>query len=109
MEVRTARREDVGAPPAALLPVFNWDPSREPLPLEHPVLAPYRDGWGAVGDLGVVAEADGRAVGAAYCRLTHGYGFVDERTPEVTIGVAPAYRGRGIGTLLLAALAGRAR
>ena len=77
IEVRTARPDDVGALHAALMAAFNWDPSRERLPLEHPVLAPYRDGWGAVGDLGVVAEADGRAVGAAYCRLTRGYGFVD--------------------------------
>lgn len=44
-------------------------------------------------------------MGAAYCRLAHGYGFVDERTPEVTIGVDAAHRGQGIGAALLAALA----
>jgi ribosomal protein S18 acetylase RimI-like enzyme len=38
-----------------------------------------------------------------------GYGFVDEATPEVTIGVDAAYRGQGIGAELLAALAELAR
>jgi GNAT superfamily N-acetyltransferase len=104
--VRTATEADLPALHAALLHAFNWDPSREPLPLEHPVLAPYRDGWGGPGDLGVVEDG----VGAAYCRLVPGgYGFVDERTPEVTIGVAPEHRGRGIGTALLEALIELAR
>jgi hypothetical protein len=40
--------------------------------------------------LGVVADVDGVFVGAAYYRLIHGYGYVDERTPEVTIGVDSA-------------------
>lgn len=109
VELRTARPDDVAAIHAALLEAFNWEPSCEPLPLDHPVLAPYRDAWGREGDLGVIAEADGRAVGAAYCRLTQGYGFVDEHTPEVTIGVDAAYRGRGVGGRLLEALAGLAR
>jgi ribosomal protein S18 acetylase RimI-like enzyme len=33
-----------------------------------------------------------------------GYGFVDATTPEVTIGVVPSWRGRGIGRRLLVAL-----
>ena len=84
---------------------FNWDAARQPFPLNHPVLAKYRDDWGQSGDLGVIAEVDSEPVGAAYCRLVHGYGFVDEHTPEVTIGVDTAYRGQGIGATLLAALA----
>jgi ribosomal protein S18 acetylase RimI-like enzyme len=109
VQVRNATPDEVDALHAALLHAFNWEPAREPLPLDHPVLAPYRDGWGAAGDLGVVAEEDGAVVGAAYCRLVRGYGFVDERTPEVTIGVEPEHRGRGVGGRLLAALAERAR
>lgn len=104
--MRTATADDLPALDAALRHAFNWEPSREPLPLGHPVLAPYRDDWGRHGDLGVVADGQG----AAYCRLVPGgYGFVDERTPEVTVGVEPSERGRGVGTALLEALAALAR
>ena len=33
-----------------------------------------------------------------------GYGFVDEGTPEVSLGVRAEARGRGVGTSLLTAL-----
>ncbi len=60
----------------------------------------------------IVAE-DGPPVGAAWLRLLPeqdpGYGFVDEQTPELSIGVAPSHRGRGIGSLLLEALIEAAR
>ncbi len=61
---------------------------------------------------GGVAE-DGPPVGAAWLRLLpehdRGYGFVDAETPELSIGVVPTHRGRGIGSLLLEALVGSAR
>lgn len=67
-------------------------------------LAHYVSGWPRPGDLGVVAE-DGPPVGAAWLRLLpehdRGYGFVDAETPELSIGVVPTHRGRGIGSLLL--------
>ena len=105
MEIRNAGPDDVVGLHAALLAAFNWEPSREPLPLEHPLLAPYRDGWGRAGDLGVVADECGTLVGAAYCRLVPGgYGYVDDATPELTIGVEQPFRGVGVGRALLEAL-----
>jgi GNAT superfamily N-acetyltransferase len=66
------------------------------------------EGWGRAGDVAVVAEVGHRAVGAAWYRFwddsVHSYGYVDSVTPELGVGVDPAFRGRGVGTALLAAL-----
>jgi ribosomal protein S18 acetylase RimI-like enzyme len=81
--------------------------------LSNPVLARYVDGWRRPGDAGVIAERAGEPVGAAWFRLftadAPGYGFVDERTPELGIAVVPLYRRQGVGTLLLGGLIDRAR
>lgn len=73
----------------------------------------YIDRWGREGDAGVVALEDGRPVGAAWYRFFSadepGYGFLDRETPEVSIAVDPAFRGRGVGTALLDALCERAQ
>jgi len=80
--------------------------------LARPELAHYVTGWPRPGDMGMVAE-DGPPVGAAWLRLLPeqdpGYGFVDDETPELSIGVVPRHRGRGIGSLLLEALIEAAR
>jgi GNAT superfamily N-acetyltransferase len=80
--------------------------------LAVPELAHYIDGWPAAGDFGVVAETDG-PIGAAWWRhfsaRDPGYGFVDEATPEISIGVLPRARGAGTGTSILEALIRAAR
>jgi GNAT superfamily N-acetyltransferase len=69
----------------------------------------YLDGWGRPGDTAVVArDSFGNIGGAAWFRFftsnDHGYGFVGEAVPEVGIGLQSAWRSRGIGGRLLAAL-----
>lgn len=75
--------------------------------LAAPEFAHYIDGWPAPGDFGLVAEEDA-PVGAAWWRhfsaADPGYGFVDEDTPEISVGLLPEARGVGTGTFLLEAL-----
>jgi GNAT superfamily N-acetyltransferase len=53
----------------------------------------------------VIDVASGLAVGAAWFRLLtgeeRGYGYIDDRTPELAIATEPEHRGSGAGTLLL--------
>jgi len=76
-------------------------------------LARYLAGWGRAGDAGVIAEAAGQPIGAAWYRrfvaASPGHGFVSEDVPELSIAVASAWRGRGVGRALLAALIEAAR
>ncbi len=85
----------------------------EPLPrniIYEPEISCYVKDWGQEDDSGFVAiEASNEAmIGAAWIRRFRarlpGYGFIDECTPELTIAVAPEYRGQGIGTELLSKL-----
>ena len=78
-----------------------------------PEISRYAEDWGRFDDLGFVAVIDETCVGAAWIRLlkgaNKGYGYVDETTPELTIAVEPTFRGRGIGTKLLARLIAEAK
>lgn len=81
--------------------------------LSQPELAHYVVGWPRPGDLGVLALDGQQPVGAAWVRLLSesdpGYGFVDAATPELSMGVLQAWRGRGVGSRLLDALIVAAR
>jgi GNAT superfamily N-acetyltransferase len=80
-----------------------------PLPrsvLRNPTIAHYVEGWGMrSGDSGLIGLVDGAPVGAAWQRYfpacEPGYGFVDEQTPELSVAVLPANRGKGIGSRLM--------
>ena len=78
-----------------------------------PEISRYAEGWGRFDDLGFVGVIDETCAGATWTRLlkgaNKGYGYVDETTPELTIAVAAAFRGRGIGTKLLSRLLAEAK
>lgn len=108
LTIRTARPEDIELLKTALYISVVWD-ENEPSPLEqvvgHPELLPYWKDWGRPGDLGVVAERDGEYLGAAFGRFftedRPSYGFVDEQTPEVGIGIIAGERGKGLGRQMM--------
>lgn len=81
--------------------------------MNQPQLAHYVAGWPLAGDFGVVAQDAQRPVGAAWVRwlpeTDPGYGFIDADTPELSIGVLQAWRGQGVGFLLVEALVAAAR
>lgn len=68
----------------------------------------YVAGWPRATDFGVIAEVDGVPAGATWARLLTadrpGYGYVADDVPELTLGVAPALRRRGIARALLTEL-----
>ncbi|MEV6097938.1 GNAT family N-acetyltransferase [Nocardia sp. NPDC051981] len=81
--------------------------------MDQPNVARYVQDWGAAGDLGVVGGTDGVLLGAAWLRRftaeNAAFGYVDDDTPELAIGVAPEGRGTGLGTKLMTSLLDAAR
>jgi ribosomal protein S18 acetylase RimI-like enzyme len=109
--VRRAGPQDVRFLRDMLHHAYYWK-ERAPDTGPGPV-ALYVKAWGRRGDTAVIALDKGFPVGAAWYRLFDrerpGYGFVDERTPELAIAVVPNARGKGVGTALLQTLLERAR
>jgi ribosomal protein S18 acetylase RimI-like enzyme len=111
--IRAVTREDASFMADMLVEAVNWSPewkkkSRRRV-LADPRTGHYVSGWPRDTDLGMIAEVNSQPVGAAWVRFfpaaDPGYGFVTPDIPELTIGVAPASRGRGIGRALLRAMA----
>jgi len=82
-------------------------PDAEPVPREiifEPEIFVYVKDFGGKDDCGVVAEQDGKIIGAAWTRIIPAYGNIDNETPELAISVLPNYRGKGIGNEMMQSL-----
>lgn len=52
-------------------------------------------------DRALLAEINGKAVGAVWVRIMNDYGHVDDMTPSFAISLYKKYRGLGIGTAMM--------
>ena len=85
---------------AIFVPEGGARPDR--LIIERPELSLYVDDFGSgAADNCLVAEADGKVVGAVWTRIMDDYGHVDDDTPSFAISLYREYRGRGIGTEMM--------
>ncbi len=70
--------------------------------VRQPELQIYIKGFGGnKDDLCLVAEADGKVLGAVWVRIMEDYGHIDDETPSFAISLYKEYRGQGIGTDLM--------
>lgn len=88
---------------AIFIPEGVVPPAREIV--ELPELKIYYEDFGSGrADYCIVAEDEGRVIGAAWTRIMNDYGHVDDDTPSFAISLYKEYRGQGIGTKLMQAM-----
>lgn len=70
--------------------------------IASPELQIYVERFGELkDDQGLVAEVDGKIVGAVWVRIMNDYGHIDDETPSLAISLYKEYRGFGIGTAMM--------
>ena len=70
--------------------------------IASPELQVYVERFGELkDDRGLVAEVDGKIVGAVWVRIMNDYGHIDNETPSLAISLYKEYRGFGIGTAMM--------
>ena len=113
--MREADVRDVPFLERVLLEAYNWSERRFTLDWirTNEMARRYLDGFPADGDLGVIALIDNAPVGAVWGRALPveraGYGFVASDVPELTLGVLPEARRRGVAASLMTTMIDIAR
>lgn len=80
--------EGMAAPPKAII--------------KQPELQVYLTDFGKrKDDIGLVAEAGSKVVGAVWVRVMNDYGHINDETPSFAVSLFKEYRGKGIGTALM--------
>ncbi len=69
--------------------------------IEKPELSIYIDDFGKSDDYCLVAELNGKIIGAIWTRIMNDYGHIDDKTPSLSISIYPQFRKKGIGTQLI--------
>ena len=70
--------------------------------IDQPELKIYYEDFGTGrADHCIVADDEGKVIGAVWTRIMNDYGHVDDETPSFAISLYKEYRGRGIGTCLM--------
>lgn len=96
--------------------IFVADNNKKPPKdiINKPELSKYTKDWYRnIYDIAIVAEYDNQLIGAVWGRTFNnenkGYGFVDDKTPEISMAVIENYRNKGIGSQLLEAIINKYR
>lgn len=85
---------------AIFIPEGVEPPEREII--EKPELKIYYEDFGTgKADNCIVADDNGKIIGAVWTRIMNDYGHVDDNTPSFAISLYKEYRGQGIGTRLM--------
>lgn len=70
--------------------------------IEQPELRIYYENFGeGRADHCIVADDNGKVIGAVWTRIMNDYGHVDDETPSFAISLYKEYRGQGIGTRMM--------
>ena len=70
--------------------------------IEQPELKIYYEDFGTGrADHCIVADDNGKVVGAVWTRIMDDYGHVDDETPSFAISLYKEYRGQGLGTQMM--------
>ena len=113
IQIRPGASQDIHFLEEMLFEAAFWRPDQERPSLEgglaRPDLVYLLEDWGRDGDTAVIALIQkSQRVGAAWYRFwrpeQHSYGYLSPEIPEVAIAVCEAYRGLGIGYLLIGVL-----
>jgi len=69
--------------------------------IKQPELQVYVSGFGQKDDCCLVAEVDGKIIGAVWTRIMNDYGHIDNSIPSFAISLYNDFRGQEIGTSLM--------
>lgn len=69
--------------------------------IKQPELQVYVSDFGKKDDCCLVAEVDGKIIGAVWTRIMNDYGHIDDSIPSFAISLYKDFRGQGIGTALM--------